>query len=165
MNKKGFTLIELLATIVIIAVVAVIVAPYVIESYDSSKEKAYNILVSNIKLAGENYFNECEYGDLKESDKYGDLACSITSDPNGDYAEVTLGALAKLGLLKGSAEGKNNTEETVTFEYKKVNNPKTGDNISECKIKIIKNVQSNKKTVYTIEKLGSDPDGVVCPSY
>ena len=55
MSKKGFTLVELLAIIVIIALIAVIVAPNVIETYWTSKQQAYDILIENIKIAGEHY--------------------------------------------------------------------------------------------------------------
>lgn len=134
MNKKGFTLIELLAIIVVIAIIAVIVAPSVISLFDTSKDKSYDILMNDIKIAGENYYQECEYGDLSDASKYGDMACRI----NGNTTTVSLGNLAKLGILKSS--GNNNS----------VINPKTNESIDNCEITIKKNVDENIKVTYKI---------------
>ena len=141
MNRKGFTLIELLAIIVVIAVVAVLIAPNIIESFNASKNKSYDLLIENIKVAGENYYQECEYGDLSDTSKYGTLACSISTSNNSTI--VTLGKLASLGILKTNNKD-NNGNYIVT-------NPKTSNNINNCEIKIIKNVNSSTyKTTYTI---------------
>jgi len=133
MNKKGFTLIELLAIILIIAIVAVLVAPSVINSFNTSKDKSYDILIQNIKVAGENYYQECEYGDLSDANKYGNLACSISNNTT----TVTLENLAKLGILKAN----NNV----------VINPKTNNNISNCTITVTKVVGANSKTTFTVD--------------
>ena len=142
MNRKGFTLIELLAIIVIIAIVAVIVAPSVIESFNSSKNKAYDILIENIKLAGENYYQECEYGDLTDTSKYGSLACSISNNST----TVTLGKLANLGILK--TNNKDNNDNYIVV------NPKTSNDISNCSITITKVVGTNSKTTFTVSMPG-----------
>ena len=134
MNKKGFTLIELLAIIVVIAIIAIIVAPSVISLFETSKNKSYDILMNDIKTAGENYYQECEYGDLSDASKYGDMACSI----NGNTTTVSLGNLAKLGILKSS--GNNNS----------VINPKTNESIDNCELTIKKNVDENIKVTYKI---------------
>lgn len=140
MNRKGFTLIELLAIIVVIAVVAVLIAPSVIESFDSSKNKSYDLLIENIKVAGENYYQECEYGDLSDTSKYGTLACSINTSNNS--TTVTLGKLASLGILKTSNKDNNGNYIVV--------NPKTGNNINDCSITITKVVGEHSKTTFTI---------------
>lgn len=134
MNKKGFTLVELLAIIVVIAIVAVLVSPSVIRLFNKSKEKSYDILINNIKTAGENYYQECENGDLTNSSKYGSLACSISNN----NINVTLKSLVELGILKASGNNKI------------VINPKNNKDISSCTITVTKVVGANYKTTYTI---------------
>ncbi len=134
MNKKGFTLIELLAIIVVIAIVAVIVAPSVIKLFNKSKNKSYDLLIEDIRVAGENYYQECEHGDLSDTTKYGHLACSIS----GNTSNVTLGKLVELGILKAS--GNNNS----------ITNPKNSKDISNCNITITKVVGEHSKTTFNI---------------
>lgn len=154
MNRKGFTLIELLAIIVVIAVVAVLIAPNIIESFDTSKNKSYDILIENIKLAGENYYQECEYGDLSDTSKYGALACSIEIRDNSTI--VTLGKLASLGILK--TNNKDNNGNYIVI------NPKTSNDINNCEIKIIKNVNDRTyKTTYTVS-LNRNNGNTSCPT-
>lgn len=134
MNKKGFTLVELLAVIVVIAIIAVIIAPNVIKLFNKSKDKSYDILINNIRTAGENYYQECEYGDLSNTSKYGELKCTI----NNNATTVSLGKLVELGILKAS--GNNNS----------ITNPKNSKNISNCNITITKVVGEHSKTTYTV---------------
>lgn len=134
MNKKGFTLIELLAIIVVMGIVAVLVAPNIIKSFNKSKEKSYDILIENIKTSGENYYLECENGDLSDTSKYGNLACSISNNTT----TVTLGNLLNLGILKTSGN------------KDKVINPKNSKDISNCSITIIKVVEDNYKVTFDI---------------
>jgi len=65
-NKKGFTLIELVAVIVIIGVIALISTPIVLTVINSSREKAYEELVTNIEDAALNYsiYNSLGYNPL-----------------------------------------------------------------------------------------------------
>lgn len=55
MNKKGFTLIELLAVIVILAVIALIATPVIMNAISSAKEKAYYRQVEMVESAAELY--------------------------------------------------------------------------------------------------------------
>lgn len=135
MNKRGFTLIELLAIIVVIAIVAVIAAPNIVKSFNKSKDKSYTILINNIKTAGENYYLECEHGDLASTTKYGELACNI----NNNKIEVSLGQLSELGLLKASG----NTNSVI--------NPKNSKDISSCVVNITKIVGEHSKTTFSVE--------------
>ena len=48
MNRKGFTLIELLAVIIVIALIATIVTPSVIEYVNSAKNTSYNLLIQKM---------------------------------------------------------------------------------------------------------------------
>ena len=43
MNRKGFTLIELLAVIILIALIAVLIVPNVLDTLNKSKEESYQI--------------------------------------------------------------------------------------------------------------------------
>jgi len=45
MKKKGFTLIELLAVIVILAVIAIIVTPMVMNTIESSRANSFSIAI------------------------------------------------------------------------------------------------------------------------
>jgi len=65
-NKKGFTLIELVVIIVLIGVVSLIAVPITLNVVKSSKQKAYEEIVSNIENAAYNYslYNELEYNPL-----------------------------------------------------------------------------------------------------
>ena len=71
MNKKGFTLIELLAVIVVLGVVLLLAMPSILDSINASRDSSYKILIGNIKTAAETYYQECEYGDLSDKNKYG----------------------------------------------------------------------------------------------
>lgn len=159
MNRRGFTLIELLAVIVIIAIITVIVAPSVLTSVNKSKESSYQMLVKNIVIASKNYYEECEYGDLSLEGKYGVYACQII---DGNYIDVTLGALANTGFLT--------VNETDDFNKKIVLDPRGNKDISNCEIKIIKNSEKvtdsngieNTKVSYSVE---SSPDADdICPT-
>lgn len=145
MNRKGFTLIELLAVIILIAIIAVLIIPSVLNSVEKSKETSYNILIKNIITASESYYQECEYGDLSDS-KYGSYACKI----NGSEINTTLGALANTGVLKVNDLN----------EEKKIINPKTDEDISECNIIIEKIKGANGKVTY---KVKGNTDNEACP--
>ena len=150
MNRKGFTLIELLAVIILIAIVSVIVVPSVLNSVEKSKEASYNMLIKNIITASELYYQECEYGDLS-NEKYGIYACGISNNE----INTSLGALANTGMLK--------VNDLDAEDKKIVINPKTNDNISDCKIKITKNKNATTgKITYTVT--GTTAIGVNCPA-
>jgi len=139
MNRKGFTLIELLAIIVLIGIVGVITVPSVLDAVRSSRSASYQILIKNINIAAENYYMECEYGDLSDTEKYGIYACQI----DGSSITTTLGNLASTGFLK-------------TDSSKKIINPDDNSDISDCSITITKN---NDLTYSVTSNGGSD-----CPS-
>ena len=70
MKKKGFTLIELLAVIVVLAVVALISMPLVLNTIDKARMGAFKATASNVKDSAEYYqekglmngtLRECEY--------------------------------------------------------------------------------------------------------
>lgn len=140
MNRKGFTLIELLAVIIVIALIATIVTPSVIEYVNSAKNTSYNLLIQNTISASKTYYEECEYGDLSDSSKYGSYACKI----NGSTITTTLGALANTAMLSVNNVDPNDKNKKIVI------NPKDNTDISSCNITITKTVDTNYKVTYNI---------------
>ena len=136
MNRKGFTLIELLAVIIVIALIATIVTPSVIEYVNSAKNTSYNLLIKSIVSASKTYYEECEYGDLSDRSKYKSYACQI----NGSTITTTLGALANTGMLSVNDVDSDNKKIVI--------NPKDNTDISSCNITITKTVDPNYNTNY-----------------
>lgn len=64
-NKKGFTLIELLAVIVILAIIALIVTPIVLDTIDKANKNAFKNSAHGLISAGELYHSSREL-DLEE---------------------------------------------------------------------------------------------------
>lgn len=159
MNRRGFTLIELLAVIVLIGTIAVLITPSILKSVEQAKQVSYDSLISNIVTASQMYYEECEYGDLSNETKYQEYTCKIKKDvaTNYNYVEITLGTLANTGFLKVS-----DTKEDLGKEIKMIKDPKTDNDISDCKIKIIKVVDSSTyKVTYQIIK---DDTNDICPT-
>lgn len=138
MNRKGFTLIELLAVIIVIALIATIVTPSVIEYVNSAKNTSYNLLIKSIVSASKTYYEECEYGDLSDRSKYKSYACQI----NGSTITTTLGALANTGMLSVNDVDSDNKKIVI--------NPKDNTDISSCNITITKTVDPNYNTNYKV---------------
>lgn len=138
MNKKGFTLIELLAVIVVLGVVLLLAMPSILDSINASRDSSYKILIGNIKTAAETYYQECEYGDLSSTTKYGSYACSINTSTSTSTITIPLSSLANTGFLKVS-----DTKEVAGKEVKVVLNPRNNIDISDCKIKIAKVKKTN----------------------
>ena len=142
MNRKGFTLIELLAVIIVIALIATIVTPSVIEYVNSAKNTSYNLLIKSIVSASKTYYEECEYGDLSDNSKYENYACKINKDEKGDYIITNLGTLANTGMLSVNDVDSDNKKIVI--------NPKDNTDISSCNITITKTVDTNYKVTYNI---------------
>lgn len=153
MNRKGFTLIEVLAVVVIIGLLGIFIIPGFIDSIQNSKHTSYDTLIKNIVTASESYYEECEYGDLSDTEKYKDYACKIENKK----INTTLGAIANTGFLKV-----NDTKIVSGKEQKKVSNPINDKDISDCKITIEKQVNpSNYKVTYIIKNIDTN---TICPS-
>lgn len=135
MNRKGFTLIELLAVIILIALIAVLIVPNIIDTMTKSKEASYQLLVKNIVTSAKTYYEECEYGDLSNRTKYGSYACKI----NNNTIATTLGTLANTGMLTVSDIDPNNKDKKVVLDPRD-----TTKDMSACQITITK-VKSNIK--------------------
>ena len=147
MNKKGFTLIELLAVIVVLGVVLLLAMPSILDSINASRSSSYKILIGNIKTAAETYYQECEYGDLSDKNKYGDYACKI----DGNTITTTIGDLANTGILKVSAD--DSGDLIVKDPRDKEDNTKDDNKdkgLNDCGIIITKSVADNFKVTYKI---------------
>lgn len=152
MNNKGFTLIELMATIILLAIVMSVATVSVVSYINTSKEKSYDILIENIKIGAQGYFEECENDNIIETS----ITCpTIYKIDNDEIITETITIyirdLLTYGFLKSTAtEGEN----------KVVKNPKTDEIINSCQIKVIKTVDSiTYATSYSVENNG----GTNCP--
>ena len=55
MKNKGFTLIEIITVLAILAVVTITIVPIIINQIDENRIKAYNLQITSIKSAAENW--------------------------------------------------------------------------------------------------------------
>ena len=159
MNRRGFTLVELLAVIIIIGLLSIFIIPNIIAALNNSKEASYTTLLENIVISSQTYYEECEYGNLSDTTRYGTYACTV----NGNRVNTTLSALANTGFLKVT-----DTKVISGKEVKVVLNPKNDYDMSNCPIVIekIKTLQSpdehgitNTKITYKVTGSGTN-----CPT-
>ena len=144
LDNNGFTLVEVLAVIVIISIILGIAVPNVMTSVDTSKNSSEKILIDNIKTAAQSLYEEAEFLGKDSNLKDGDNSIRIDDDTNS--LTVSLQALVDNGFLKASNVKDNDNDN----DDNKLINPKTGENIGECKITIIKVVDSNYSVSYTV---------------
>lgn len=111
LNRKGFTLIELVATVVVLAVVLGIGSYAITGVIQRTKEKNYELLVSEIKTAIEDQYMECKYSNT------GAVSCP---EETATGYEITLNTLVTNGYLKANGDNGN------------LINPKNDANINEC---------------------------------
>lgn len=143
MNRKGFTLVELLGAIVILAIIVAIITPSVMRILKNSDEANYNMMIDNIITGSKMYYEECKYGDIKNSDGSKKI-CSSSVD-------LTLGDLVRLGFVTGT-----NEENKLIIK-----DPKTDKDISNCSITINVSTDTNTGKV-TYEVIGTS--GGNCPN-
>lgn len=159
MNKKGFTLIELLVTIILIAVLTTITTVSIINILKTSKEKSYEVLVKNIKIATQNLYEECENSDIIESELSNSICKNLITDRNcpsqsNNCANITIKNLVAYGFLKTSA--------TDNSGNKLIENPLTNENMNSCEIEILKYIDATDNSItYKFESNSTD---TFCPS-
>jgi len=164
MNNKGFTLIELLATIILLAIIMTVTTVSVVNIMDSSNNKSYSILVEDIKIAAQEYFEECENNNIISTN----ITCpSITTSDSSSYITKTSNAfkldeLLNYGFLKGTSVEEDNA--------RKILDPKTNANIGTCTLKVTKKITKNtRNVVYTVARVSSSVTvsgkTISCPSY
>lgn len=131
LNNKGFTLIEIMAAIILLAIVMSVTTVSVISFINASKEKSYDLLVSEIKTGLENFYLECEnqsiMGNSGSSIKCHKTEPTDTFDINDG---ITIEDLVTYGFLKSSEK---ETDESSGSVSKVIKNPKTNEVINDCK--------------------------------
>lgn len=96
MNKKGFTLIELLAVIVILAIIALIATPIVLNVVDNAKKSAANSEARMIVSGIEKYCTMALFGDASLTGA-NSADCTATTGENPKTAgEVVKSNIAKM---------------------------------------------------------------------
>lgn len=139
MDNKGFTLVELVVTIVLLGIVISIGGYSIINVINSSREKAYELLINDIKSAVELYYQECTYAS-------GTVIAEC-------HDTVTLGKLVEYGYLKGNDKRDDGTKLKIV-------NPKANEDsndISDCIVSY--SYDSGKVLVSAV-----DSDNVSCPT-
>ena len=143
MNKKGFTLVELLATIILLAIVLSLSSIAIIGIINSSKEKNYEQLISNIKDGAEVYYQECKYSNNSH------ISCNLN---NSSY-NISLGDLVRYGYVKGNSKDGDDKFSLVN-SYDELD-------ISNC---IISVEYKNGKVVVTDKSSNSVSNKASCPT-
>ena len=83
MYKKGFTLVELMASLIILSIVLLVAIPAVIKAIKNSTESAYDMSITSIKVAMQNWKND-----------HTDILPNV-----GDYMYLTISELKHEGYL------------------------------------------------------------------
>ncbi len=161
LNNKGFTLIEVLAVIAIIAVLGIISVPNILSVINTGRDNSYNIMVSDIKIASQNLFEELENSDEFISDynlngKTTNIVVN-NSATNKKTITINLQALVSNGFLSGTSNNSNSNKNN-----KVIINPKNKNDIGMCNITINRIVDSNYKVTYSI--VNNSTSNISCPT-
>ena len=119
MNKKGFTLIELLAVIVILAIIALIATPVVLNIIEDSKESAAKDSAMVISKAAETYYmSQTTSGvtEVTEIDLKDDIIKYKGEKPEKGYITFDNKGNAYLKMYMNGYCVESNYDNTVTSE-------------------------------------------------
>ena len=152
MKNKGFTLVELLATITILAIIATITVPIVINVFQSAEEDAFEDDAMSLSKAADNYYTAATidsvaklpllvtFNDGKETNKYlnnANKTCETSTErlleytgQNPDSGNIFIDKNGDVSLAIYDRHArkcaiKNPGDKTVTF---------TDDLETECKL-------------------------------
>ena len=108
MKKKGFTIVELLGIIIILGIILTIAIPLTNKIINNAEDESYNLLVSNLKGASEDYLAD---------------NMSLIPENEGDKIIITLEDLVNGNYLDPDVENPKThkkisyTESTITITY------------------------------------------------
>ena len=150
MNNKGFTLIELLATIILLSIIMAVGTYSIIGAITSSKDKSYDVLVSNVKVAAKSFYEECENRSIIPS-LIPDAYCVI----NTGTKELTISyrVLLDYGFLKSSSKDEEGD--------RKIENPRDNSSLNTCIVTVTKFVDTSGGVTFSYA--GSGDAG--CPKF
>lgn len=119
MNKKGFSLVELLAVIVILAVIALITSPLVLNVIEDSRQSAFKSSLNGIKKAIENDYSDNGFDHTREyyyGCKDNGVSTAGASDKklrvkksDGSYEEIAVS-----GEINGKGKGSVSATGTIS---------------------------------------------------
>ena len=181
LDNKGFTLVEVIAVVAIITILSVVVVPSVLNSINNGKQKSYEVLVGNIKIAAKELYEEVYANSLlgdnsmlyqydyvdnvsdNESNikKRDFITINYNSIENYYSIKTNLQTLVSNGFLSGSSDGKG---QKVILNVREDN-----ANMGNCKIEIVKNVNSSSNKVsYEVnankDKINNSKGNNICPT-
>lgn len=108
-NKKGFTLIELLAVIVILAIIALITTPMIMNTIEEARKQAFLDSAYGIIEAGEYFYTENIMNDVVQTQERYDFEVKNKQFVYGKDNTKTLsfkGKVPKTGMLQIHTDGK-----------------------------------------------------------
>lgn len=154
-DNKGFTLVEVLAVVVIIGILGGLTAKGVLSSINTGKEASYKLMINSIVTASQTLYEELEYGGSKILEySYSNNKVEKTGtkvEVNDKSINTNLQTLVSNGFLSGSS-GFTDEDESGN---KYLIDPKSKENIGNCKIKITKS-----NDIYLVVSVDDDD---ICP--
>lgn len=152
-DNKGFTLVEVLAVVVIIGILGGLTAKGVLSSINTGKEASYKLMINSIVTASQTLYEELEYGgstiwEYSYSDNEVEKTETKVTINDDNTINTNLQTLVSNGFLSGSS-GFTEQDESGN---KYLIDPKSKENIGNCKIKITKETSDNNKIIYKVEK-------------
>lgn len=169
LDNKGFTLVEIIAVVAIITILSVVVVPSVLNSINNGKQKSYEVLVGDIKIAAKELYEEVYsnelLGDTSKLYQYSYKDNNIVKESeiviqNDNSIVVNLQTLVSNGFLSGSTDG---NKQKVILNVREDN-----ANMGNCSIKIVRDVNSSSNKVsYKVSKINEIENSKgknICPT-
>lgn len=180
LDNKGFTLVEVIAVVAIITILSVVVVPSVLNSINNGKQKSYEVLVGDIKIAAKELYEEVYsnelLGDTSKLYQYSYDVDSkmISKDKDNNVIEIkdncanegyscietNLQTLVSNGFLSGSTDG---NKQKVILNVREDN-----ANMGNCNIRIVRDVNSSSNKVSykvsAINEIENSNGKNICPT-